>query len=156
MKPFELFLMLTFTLSVCIEAKKLRVTQRIQTLTYDDFVISFLDLSNIASYNPKVRPFTLVDIDIGISYRQLVSLDEKLGIMTSSFYLTLQWNDYRLQWDSTDPDLGNLTEIVLPATIVRKHYFLFNLFYLYNYYFTNLALATRYSCYKYSWNKCLY
>ena len=122
MKTFELFLMLTFTLSVCIEAKKLQVNQRSQNITYDDLVIAFLDLSNIEWYNPKVRPFTLVDIDIGISYRQLVSLDEKLGIMTSTFYLTLQWNDYRLQWNSTDPDLGNLTEVVLPANLVRKHY----------------------------------
>jgi hypothetical protein len=122
MKIFEKFFILTFILSVCIEAIKVKLTQRIQTYTYDDFVISFLDLSNITSYNPKVRPFTLVDIDIGISYRQLVSLDEKLGIMTSTFYLTLQWNDYRLQWNSTDPDLGNLTEVVLPANLVRKHY----------------------------------
>ncbi len=122
MKIIKLSLTLVIVISVFSEARNLQVSQRVQTVTYDDTVIAFLELSNTDVYNPKVRPFTLVDIDIGISYRQLVSIDEKLGIMTSTFYLTLQWIDYRLQWDSTDPSLGNLTEIVLPATMVQSIY----------------------------------
>ena len=82
---------------------------------YDDDVISYLYATN--GYNSLVRPTTIVPFDIGISYRQLVSLDEKTSTLTSALYLTLQWNDYRLQWNSTD--FNGITEIVLSATLVK-------------------------------------
>ena len=46
-----------------------------------------------------------------MSMRQIVSLDEKNQLMTSSFYLACQWLDGRLKWTPTASNLGNLTEI---------------------------------------------
>jgi hypothetical protein len=41
--------------------------------------------------------------------RQIISIDEKNQIMTSSFYLACQWQDGRLKWTPSSI-LGNLTE----------------------------------------------
>jgi hypothetical protein len=109
---FKIFLVL-LSIFVCVHARGN------QKPTADDLVITYLGINDPTVYNSKVRPSVTVGVDFGISFRQLVSLDEKAGIMTSTFYLNCQWIDQRLSWNSTDPELGNLTEIVVSATSVK-------------------------------------
>ena len=94
---------------------------------YDNDIMAYLFNSTGPIYIRQARPLAQVPIDLGISYRQLVSLDDKLGILTSSFYLTLQWNDFRLAWDNLSPETfqkwNNITEIVLPAAMANIFYF---------------------------------
>ena len=103
---------------VCVEAKGN------QKPTPDSEIIELIALNDPAFYNAQVRPSVTVSFNLGISYRQLVSVDEKAGIMTSTFYLTCQWNDQRLLWDPKDSSLSGdaigTTEIVVPATKVRN------------------------------------
>jgi len=55
-------------------------------------------------YN-KVRPIDLenpsgpINIYMALSLRQIISLDEKNQILTSSFYLMILWSDPRLSWN---------------------------------------------------------
>ena len=57
----------------------------------DDEIIYNLFVNR--SYNSLVRPSSKVSVDINISFRQLVALDEKAGIMTSNLYLSATWYD---------------------------------------------------------------
>jgi len=117
----KILLSLVFTIAVCVQLDNSSVTKQ-PKYAYDDEIIAYIFNSTDPLYSTQTRPLAQVSIDLGISYRQLVLLDEKSGIMTSSFYLTLQWNDYRLAWSSADPKKSNkwnaTTEIVLPATKV--------------------------------------
>jgi hypothetical protein len=83
-------------------------------------------ISNITIYDPMLRPTGLagkntnidkdgtLKIQIALSLRQLVSFDEKNQILTTSFYLMLNWGDPRLMWDSKK--YKNITSIIAPAT----------------------------------------
>lgn len=67
----------------------------------------------LKNYNSKVRPADLVNISMSFSLKQIVSIDEKNQLMTSSSYLGLEWNDTRLTWNSSD--YSNVTEILVPT-----------------------------------------
>ena len=70
--------------------------------------------TNVTSnYNPKIRPNTTVQITMSMSLKQIVSIDEKNQIMTSSSLLSLQWNDTRLSWKPIY--FNNATEILIPT-----------------------------------------
>ena len=83
---------------------------------FDDDILNYLFQNN--GYNAQVRPVQQVEIKLGISYRQLVSLDEKSSTLTSTLYLTLQWNDYRLGWNESDFD--GVSEILVSASKVNS------------------------------------
>ncbi len=64
-------------------------------------------------YNPKLRPTGIIGkntnvdkngalkIDVTLSLNQLVSIDEKSQILTTSFQLLLSWQDPRFMWNPT-------------------------------------------------------
>ena len=85
----------------------------VDQVNYDDDIIALIT----KKYNKLVRPVANLNLSLRISMRQLISIDEKNQIMTSSFYLTCQWIDGRLKWNPSKT-YGNLTEIVLPATSI--------------------------------------
>lgn len=85
----------------------------VDQVNYDDDIIALIT----KKYNKLVRPVATLNLSLRISMRQLISIDEKNQIMTSSFYLTCQWIDGRLKWNPSKT-YGNLTEIVLPATSI--------------------------------------
>ena len=74
-------------------------------------------------YNSKIRPINFInDTDkIGpviiyslLALKQIVSLDEKNQILTTSFDILLNWNDPRLKWDPSS--YKNITTIMVPAS----------------------------------------
>ena len=81
---------------------------------YDDDVMSAIT----KKYNSKVRPVSQLNLTIRLSMRQIVSIDEKNQIMTSSFYLISQWKDGRLTWDANSSTYGGLSQIVMPASLI--------------------------------------
>ena len=50
--------------------------------------------------------------------KQLVNLDEKNQIMTSSSTLSLSWSDWRLVWQESD--FGHVSEILIPMSLLWK------------------------------------
>jgi len=87
-------------------------------------ILSKITNSNI--YNKEVRPTGKYGIDDNVdkngalilkmmlSYRQLITLDEKNQVLTSSFYIMIEWSDPRLKWD---PDIfDNIETIIVPAS----------------------------------------
>lgn len=87
--------------------------------------VSYSLITNITTYNPKIRPIGLPDsinvdekgaliIRVSFSLRQIVTLDEKNQLLTSSFYLLLNWNDPRLMWNKTV--YNNVDSIVAGAS----------------------------------------
>ena len=84
-------------------------------------IVDFIATGKAQKYLKKIRPIGLNESDplkpliikLMISYRQLISLDEKNQILTSSFYLLLNWADYRLTWEPSD--YGNVKEVITSA-----------------------------------------
>ncbi len=76
----------------------------------DDYNV-FMNITS--GYNSKIRPNTTVHITMSMSLKQIVSIDEKNQIMTSSLFLSLQWNDTRLSWNPEH--FNNDHEIMLPV-----------------------------------------
>ena len=52
-------------------------------------------------YNRAIRPDPLVDVYMGVQVKQIVGLDEKNQILTSSLFVEQWWEDSRLSWNST-------------------------------------------------------
>ena len=64
------------------------------------------------NYNAFQKPSYNLLMALNIKYNQLISIDEKNQIMTSSFYLEVNWIDKRLSWNLTD---YNISEILVPV-----------------------------------------
>ena len=62
------------------------------------------------NYRTNIRPEDVVYVYVTISLKQIVSLDEKNQIMTSSAFVSQAWNDPRLTWD---PAAYNGIEVVM-------------------------------------------
>ncbi|CAF1376450.1 unnamed protein product [Adineta ricciae] len=67
----------------------------------------------LTGYNNNIRPDTQVYVDITASIQQIVSIDEKQQIMTSSSFISQSWLDTRLTW--TPSANGNITVVMIPA-----------------------------------------
>lgn len=67
--------------------------------------------SLLSSYNADVRPSDQVAIDISVSLQQIVSLEEKQQIMTSSSFISQKWTDERLSW--TPNSTNNFIRVVM-------------------------------------------
>jgi hypothetical protein len=77
-------------------------------------------------YNPRLRPIGIYGknkniaktgaliIQVILSLRQVVTLDEKNQILTTSFYLLLSWNDPRLSWKPEN--YNGIKTITVPAS----------------------------------------
>ncbi|XP_077995216.1 neuronal acetylcholine receptor subunit alpha-6-like [Glandiceps talaboti] len=72
--------------------------------------------SDSKQYNPMGRPTfhpqETLQVLFGLSITQLLDVDEKNQIMTSSVWMKHQWTDYRLSWNPDDYD--NLTAVSVP------------------------------------------
>lgn len=64
---------------------------------------------NSSVYDKAIRPIDLVKFSLTLSFRQIVNLDEKALIATTSSYLFLEWIDERLQWNRSDFDIDYLS-----------------------------------------------
>lgn len=64
-------------------------------------------------YNKNIRPDEEVTVDITASLQQIVSIDDKQQIMTSSSFITQMWTDERLQW--TPSSNNNIEVVMLPV-----------------------------------------
>jgi hypothetical protein len=66
----------------------------------------------LTGYNKIIRPDDQVSIDITASIQQIVGIDEKQQIMTSSSFISQTWYDDRLSW--TPSTSNNIDVILLP------------------------------------------
>lgn len=70
--------------------------------------------SLLQNYNKNVRPDSEVSVDITASIQQIVSIDEKQQIMTSSSFISQSWDDSRLSW-TPNSTFYNITVVMLPV-----------------------------------------
>ncbi|XP_064459790.1 acetylcholine receptor subunit beta-like 1 [Ornithodoros turicata] len=73
-------------------------------------------------YNKLIRPVEImnmtVEVEFGLSFVQLINVNEKNQIMTSNVWLQLVWTDYQLKWD--EADYGGISVLRLPPDKVWK------------------------------------
>ncbi|CAL1282908.1 unnamed protein product [Larinioides sclopetarius] len=73
-------------------------------------------------YNKLIRPVEAMNqtvvVDFGLSFIQLINVNEKNQIMTSNVWLQLTWMDYQLVWDPAD--YGGINVLRLPPDKVWK------------------------------------
>ena len=67
--------------------------------------------SLLSGYNKNIRPDDQVSVDITASLQQIVSIDEKQQIMTSSSFISQTWRDDRLSW--TPNSTNNFLKVVM-------------------------------------------
>lgn len=65
-------------------------------------------------YNKNIRPDTQVFIEMKANIQQIVNIDEKQQIMTSSFFISQGWIDLRLSWTPNVTN-ENISVIMLPV-----------------------------------------
>lgn len=65
------------------------------------------------TYDRTIRPLDTIKISIKISMKQIVAVNEKSQIITTSSYLFVSWNDQRLSW--IPAEYNNLYSINVPA-----------------------------------------
>ena len=83
----------------------------------------------INQYDKSIRPADRVNLVLKISLRQIISVDEKNQIMTSSLYLTTKWTDPRLDWNASN--FNGVDNILIPAkTLWLPDLFVINTGYL--------------------------
>lgn len=81
--------------------------KRIKAKSKDLEIMNFI----LNSYEKTVKPNSITLLDINLFLRQIISLDEKNQIMTSSIYVSQKWNDERLSWENNT--LYNDTDKIL-------------------------------------------
>ena len=64
------------------------------------------------TYSKNIRPSDVVTIVITVSIKQIIGIDEKNQIMTSSYYIGQLWTDSRLAW--TPATYNNIEVIMVP------------------------------------------
>src|SRR5690242_4214 len=64
-------------------------------------------------YNKNIRPNDQVSVDITASLQQIVAIDEKQQIMTSSSFISQKWFDDRLSWNVSNN--SNISVVMLPV-----------------------------------------
>ena len=85
-----------------------------ETLSADKVtIVQTLTTKLLTGYNKNVRPNYLTEMSFELQLNQILAVDEKNQVMTSSFYLKMLWQDPRLTW--TESDYENVTQILIPA-----------------------------------------
>ncbi|GFR29877.1 acetylcholine receptor subunit beta-like 1 [Trichonephila clavata] len=94
-------------------------------------------------YNKLIRPVEAMNqtvvVEFGLSFIQLINVNEKNQIMTSNVWLQLTWMDYQLVWDPAD--YGGINVLRLPPDKVWKPDIV-----LFNNYFNNFLLEESSNC----------
>jgi hypothetical protein len=80
------------------------------TLPASQLAEQTLITSLLKGYNKNIRPDDQVSVDITASLQQIVNMDEKQQIMTSSSFISQTWYDDRLSWT---PNASNNIEVVM-------------------------------------------
>ena len=99
------FTILVSHLSYCCDCGSLPASQ----LAEQALIASLLN-----GYNKNIRPDDQVSVDITASLQQIVAMDEKQQIMTSSSFVSQTWYDERLSWTPGSSN-HNITVVLLPA-----------------------------------------
>lgn len=68
----------------------------------------------LKNYTKNIRPASQVSVDITASLKQILSIDEKQQIMTSSLFIVQKWIDQRLSW--TPNSSNNSIQVVMLPT----------------------------------------
>lgn len=79
-------------------------------MSYEKMIIN--QIFNVSQYNKVFRPNDTVYINLTLSLRQIVSLDEIKKLVVTSSYLFIDWYDPRLSWDDSTYQLDYIS---LPA-----------------------------------------
>jgi hypothetical protein len=67
-------------------------------------------------YNKNIRPNDQVSVDITATLQQIITIDEKQQIMTSSSFISQTWLDTRLSWTpSNSSNSSNIEVVMLPV-----------------------------------------
>ena len=75
---------------------------------------SSLRPTGLAGKNKNIDKDGTLVVTVILTLRQLVSLDEKNQILTTSFYMLLKWGDPRLMWNKAK--YKNISSITVPAS----------------------------------------
>ncbi|XP_070572869.1 neuronal acetylcholine receptor subunit alpha-2-like [Ptychodera flava] len=84
-------------------------------LLYEKGLFNRADVYNHFA-RPVYNPSETLTVTFGLSITQLLDVDEKNQIMTTSVWMKHQWIDYRLRWDPVD--YNNLTAASIPEHTV--------------------------------------
>jgi nicotinic acetylcholine receptor, invertebrate len=68
----------------------------------------------LTGYNKNIRPNSQVPVDITAKLQQIVAIDERQQIMTSSSFISQSWFDERLSW-SLNASNTSLIVVMLPV-----------------------------------------
>lgn len=68
----------------------------------------------LTGYNKNIRPDSQVSVDITAKLQQIVAIDEKQQIMTSSSFISQTWFDDRLSW-TLNTSNTSITVVMLPV-----------------------------------------
>ncbi|CAF1362402.1 unnamed protein product [Adineta steineri] len=71
--------------------------------------------SLLSGYNKNIRPNDTVSVDITAQLQQIVAIDEKQQIMTTSSFISQTWFDDRLSWTPNNSN-NNIQVVLLPVT----------------------------------------
>ena len=75
------------------------------------------------NYTRTIRPDVTVDVAISVQLKQIISLDEKNQMLTTTSFISQTWYDTRLSWDrynynDTEVIMVSLKNIWLPDTMI--------------------------------------
>lgn len=103
---FSCSIVLTIVLLLCYHCVLLPPTQQAEQT---------LIAALLSDYNKDIRPTDQVSVEITAALQQIVSLDEKQQIMTSSSFISQKWLDERLSWTPNSTN-NYLTVVMLPVS----------------------------------------
>ena len=92
---------------------------------------SFADVSNLralllSNYDRYVRPSQDQDVPLQVKVevylRSVLGIDESKGVLTSSFSVGIEWNDFNLKWNTSEH--GNVSRIKMDEHEVWTPYFI--------------------------------
>ncbi|XP_042263266.1 neuronal acetylcholine receptor subunit alpha-7-like isoform X2 [Thunnus maccoyii] len=76
----------------------------------------------MSDYNPLERPVSdesqTVTVELGLSLMQIMDLDEKNQVLTTKLWLRMFWDDYHLQWNTSD--YPGVSDVSFPDHLIWK------------------------------------
>jgi hypothetical protein len=101
-----------FTQLILIISFALFSTQQAADYTYQAQQYNLMS-SLLTPYQSAIMPAEVVDGQYNIFLKQIVSIDEKNQVMTSSLNIYIQWTDVRLIWNPDNFD--DIDQLLIPA-----------------------------------------